>query len=97
MCCGPLLLLLLSFQLLYREWLQLPPSLMTVKEAVLLIQRLAYIQERWVVWGEGGLCGGEGGGAAAMQLGVGEGGRLRCLWVWVCLRAGNPGNALLQR
>jgi hypothetical protein len=33
-------------QLLYRDWLKLPPSLMTVKESVLLIQRLAYVQER---------------------------------------------------
>lgn len=44
----------LSLQLLYREWLQLPPSLMTVKEAVLLIQRLAYVQDRW---GRGGTKG----------------------------------------
>lgn len=46
-CCCPLL------QLLYREWLLLPPSLMTVKEAVLLIQRLAYVQDRCVC-----VCGG---------------------------------------
>lgn len=42
LCCA----LSLPLQLLYREWLQLPPSLMTVKEAVLLIQRLAYVQDR---------------------------------------------------
>lgn len=34
-------------QLLYQEWLKLPPQLMTVKEAVLLLQRLAYVQDRF--------------------------------------------------
>jgi hypothetical protein len=34
-------------QLLYQDWLQLPPQLMTVKEAVLLLQRLAYVQDRF--------------------------------------------------
>jgi hypothetical protein len=34
-------------QLLYQDWLKLPPQLMTVKEAVLLLQRLAYVQDRF--------------------------------------------------
>lgn len=33
-------------QLLYQDWLSLPPSLLSVKEAVLLLQRLAYLQDR---------------------------------------------------
>lgn len=37
----------LLLQLLYQDWLQLPPQLMTVKEAVLLLQRLAYVQDRF--------------------------------------------------
>lgn len=32
---------------MYQEWLSLPPQLMTVKEAVLLLQRLAYVQDRF--------------------------------------------------
>lgn len=34
-------------QLLYQDWLLLPPQLMSVKEAVLLLQRLAYLQDRF--------------------------------------------------
>jgi hypothetical protein len=46
-CACLSLLLLLLLQLLYQDWLKLPPQLMTVKEAVLLLQRLAYVQDRF--------------------------------------------------
>ncbi|WIA37453.1 hypothetical protein OEZ86_014371 [Tetradesmus obliquus] len=39
--------LFMRIMLLYQDWLQLPPQLMTVKEAVLLLQRLAYVQDRF--------------------------------------------------
>lgn len=42
-----LLVLCTALQLMYQEWLNLPPQLMTVKEAVLLLQRLAYVQDRF--------------------------------------------------
>eukprot|EP00879_Flechtneria_rotunda_P005042 GHRR01005319.1.p1 GENE.GHRR01005319.1~~GHRR01005319.1.p1 ORF type:complete len:3477 (+),score=1416.33 GHRR01005319.1:1112-11542(+) len=40
-------MLFMRILLLYREWLQLPPHLMTVKEAVLLLQRLAFVQDKF--------------------------------------------------
>lgn len=68
---------------MYREWLQLPPSLMTVKEAVLLIQRLAYIQERYVEgFRRGGLIMSVNGGAWGRHIMVAFG-KTGC----VCIQA----------